>query len=115
MAKSKPTIRTLDWLRKNGYTAGVVEKWNPHVKIRQDLFGFVDIVAFDELDVVLVQACRGADTSTREKKIMGNQHAIRWLESGRPIWVVGWRQTVAYKKDGTKAKLKKWTEKVTKL
>lgn len=42
---SSPTQRTLAECRKRGYTAQVVEKWNPHARIRQDLFGVIDIVA----------------------------------------------------------------------
>lgn len=39
------TQASLKLLRGRGCSVGVVEKWNPHVRIRQDLFGFVDLVA----------------------------------------------------------------------
>lgn len=35
-----PTQRSLALLKREGYTCRVVERWNPHVKIRQDLLGF---------------------------------------------------------------------------
>ena len=40
-----PTQRTLAECRRRGWTAAVVEKWNPHARIRQDLFGCIDILA----------------------------------------------------------------------
>ena len=36
---SSPTQRSLQHCRKNGWIAGVVEKWNQYARIRQDLFG----------------------------------------------------------------------------
>lgn len=109
-----PTARTLAWLRKQGYTAAVCEFWNPHVKRRKDLFGFADIIAFDKHKVILVQATSGAHTSDREKKIRANEAAMNWIKfPTRLILVVGWRQLVAYRKDGSKAKRKKWTAKVS--
>ncbi len=42
---NSPTSRSLAECRKRGWTAQVVEHWNPHAHIRQDLFGVIDIVA----------------------------------------------------------------------
>jgi hypothetical protein len=39
-----PTARSLKKLRKEGWTASVVEKWIPQVKRRRDCFGF-DVLA----------------------------------------------------------------------
>lgn len=106
-----PTRRTLVWLRDNNWTAAVVERWNSHTNQRQDLFGFADIVAFRGPQVILIQATSGANTASRKAKILANDTALLWLED-RPIWVVGWRQLVAFRKDGTKAKRKRWTPKI---
>ena len=38
-----PTARSLAHLRSLGYTARVVERWNPFAKIRQDLLGAAEI------------------------------------------------------------------------
>ncbi len=111
-----PTARTLAWLRKQGYTAAVCEKWIPQTQRRQDLFGFADIVAFGDFHVVLVQATSGSNTAAREHKIRANDAAMRWLKCRkRAIWVVGWRQLVAYKADGSKAKRRRWQPKVTEI
>jgi hypothetical protein len=42
---ASPTARTLPRLRREGRTACVVERFNPHAKIRQDLFGFIGVRA----------------------------------------------------------------------
>lgn len=53
---SSPTQRTLAALRKLGYLAAVVEKWNHGAHIRQDLFGFIDVLAIGGGDCM---ACTG--------------------------------------------------------
>ena len=44
-----PTQRTLAKLRKEGWTAAVVERRNPGVFKTHDLFGFIDVL-FPELE-----------------------------------------------------------------
>ena len=95
MASSSPTQRTLAALKAAGYTAAVVEKWNPHARIRQDLFGFIDVLAIREGEVLGVQACSGGDASKRAKKITehGNLAVVR--KSGIRIEVHAWRKLVS--------------------
>jgi hypothetical protein len=64
-----PTTRSLALMRKRGYLAAVVEKWNPHVKRRQDLFGFVDIIAVGDHEVVVVQTTTADNLKSRVRKI----------------------------------------------
>lgn len=45
MAKTSPLQRSLKYLREKGFLVGKVEKWNAFAKVRQDLFGFIDLVA----------------------------------------------------------------------
>jgi len=56
MAKDSPTVKENRLLVRLGYQVGITEKWNPHAGgidpetgaprgIRQDLYGFVDLVA----------------------------------------------------------------------
>jgi len=41
--KASPVLaRSMAILRREGYVVAVVERWNPHVRIRQDLYGFLD-------------------------------------------------------------------------
>lgn len=89
---SSPTQRTLAHLRKQGYTAAVVERWNPHAKIRQDLFGFVDVLAVGAHGTTAVQACNYSDVSKRVAKIAESEHVGAVREAGWRILVHGWRK-----------------------
>ena len=111
MAKTSPTSRTLNLLRTKGYTCQVVEKFNAWVKIRIDLFNFIDICAIKsgENGVLGIQATSGSNTSARIKKIKDNPTAKLWLETGNQIWVIGWRKLVK-SKDG-----KFWQPKIEKI
>lgn len=98
-----PTQRTLKKLRDEGWTAWIVEKWNAHAKIRQDLFGFIDIVAIKSGEPVLgVQATSGSNTSARVKKAIEIPALRTWLETGSKFTVWGW------KKKGARSKRKTW-------
>ena len=88
-----PTQRTLDYFRKLGCVAAVLEKWNPHVKVRQDFFGFGDIMVTDpRLNMcIMVQCCAAGDISKRQKKILSEHRARDWLcVPNHSITLVGW-------------------------
>lgn len=87
-----PTARTLQWLKARGYLAGVVERWNPHARIRQDLFGCVDIVAVKGSFVSFWQATSGGNVSSRVSKIRELPHAEQLFASGALVYVIGWRK-----------------------
>lgn len=72
---TSPTQRTLKYWRDQGYTCAIVERWNPHARIRQDLYGFIDVLAIKGEDIVGIQACSGAggDSAARVRKI--TEHA----------------------------------------
>ena len=72
---SSPTTRSLELLRELGYTAKVVEHWDPYAKIRQDLFG-MDILALKPVEPVLVvQATTGSNHAARARS---------WTEQALP-------------------------------
>lgn len=88
------TQRTLAALKKLGYKAGVVERFNPHVGphgIRQDLYGFIDIIALDVIRkrVIAVQSC-GQSRAAHEQKILNTPEALMWLQCGQPIELWSW-------------------------
>ena len=66
---SSPTQRTLKHLRDQGYRAEVVERWNPHARIRQDLFTIIDVLALSETEVVAVQTTSASNMKARINKI----------------------------------------------
>jgi hypothetical protein len=92
--KKLPTQRSLEHMREQGYLCGVVERWNPHAKIRVDLFGFIDVLCVKGEDIVGVQATSGAHVAERATKITEHEN---WPLVCAAIRVVvhGWRKNAA--------------------
>lgn len=86
-----PTQRSLALLREEGYTVAIVEKWNPHVRIRQDLFGFIDLLAIRKGETLAVQTT-STGVSSRIKKIMESEYLPKVRDAGWRIVVHGWRK-----------------------
>jgi hypothetical protein len=99
-----PTKRSLKYLRDQGYTVAIVEKWNPHVKVRQDLFGFGDLlcVKASVRGAMIVQCCTGSSFAARLDKIRNEARAGIWLAAGNSIVIHGWRKV------GARGKRKLW-------
>jgi hypothetical protein len=87
-----PTQLSLRHLRDDGWTAEVVEHWNPHARIRQDLFGFVDILALRGPDTLAVQTTTVSNVPARVRKIAGSPLVGAVREAGWLIHVHGWRK-----------------------
>ena len=83
-------------MRDAGYLCAIVEKWNMHAKIRQDLYGFIDVLAIKDEDIVGVQACTGGDVSTRMHKIIEHANYPSVIKAMR-IVIHGWRKSAAGK------------------
>lgn len=95
MAKSSlsPTQRTIRALKNEGTICGIVEKFNPHVGphgIRQDLFGFLDVIALSPNGIIGVQCCAGSGHAAHKAKILANEVAPEWLKSGGRIQIWSW-------------------------
>jgi hypothetical protein len=85
-----PTQRTLKHLREQGYPlVAVTEKWNPHAKIRQDLFGIVDVLAVGN-DIVAVQATSGSNVSSRVAKLTASDALPVLRKANIRVLVHGW-------------------------
>jgi hypothetical protein len=91
VAGTSPTQLTLKKLRSEGWTPWIVEHWNSFAKIRQDLFGFADIIAVNANSVGLIQCTTKSNMGARIKKINDNVISKLWLQgAGRWIEVWGW-------------------------
>ena len=89
---STPTQRSLKHLRDAGYNAAITEHWNPFARIRQDLFGFVDILALKDNETLAVQTTSYSNISARVKKIAEHENVRSVREAGWRIEVHGWRK-----------------------
>lgn len=101
--KTSPTQRSLALLRKQGYLAAIVEKWNPHARIRQDMFGCVDLFAIKPGERLAIQACSAGDVARRVAKIKALRAWRIMLAAGLSVRVWGWG------KRGARGKRKVWT------
>lgn len=95
--------RSLKKLRKEKWVVGITEKWNSFVGIRQDLFGFVDLIAVSERGTMAVQVCAGqGDVAKHLTKIAAEPRAIACAAAGWKIVLHAWRKL------GARGKRKLW-------
>ena len=88
---SSPTQRTLKHLRDNGCElVQVVERWNPFARVRQDLFGIIDIVAIRDGQTIGVQATSLSNVNARIQKIAESDAAAALRKAGWTLLVHGW-------------------------
>lgn len=94
MAKISPTQNSLKRIKTDGWTTvAIVEFWNPFARVRQDLFGFIDILAInDDGEVLAVQTTSYTNISARVKKIAENKNIGRVRKANWRIEVHGWRK-----------------------
>ena len=102
-AKS-PTARTLEELKRLGFTAGVVERFVSFTKKRIDLFGCIDIIAVrDGCGIIGVQATSGSNHSAHRHKAIAEPQLVEWLNAGGRYEIWSWA------KQGGRGKRKVWT------
>lgn len=89
---SSPTQRSLKHLRDLGYPlVQVVERWNQYAKVRQDLFGIIDVLAVG-IDIVAVQTTSGSNVSARVTKMQESAALPVLKKAGIRVIVHGWRK-----------------------
>lgn len=81
-------------LTNRGYIVASVERWVPFACVRQDLFGFADLLAFSpsQPEILLVQTTTKGNMSARKRKIEANEIAPLWLNAGHKIEIQGWHK-----------------------
>lgn len=85
-----PTERTLKYLRDQGYTAVVTERWNSFAKIRQDMFGIIDVLAVKRGETLGVQCTSADNVSSRVNKVAEHESTPKLREAGWRLQVMGW-------------------------
>ena len=93
MAKTSTTTHTMKLFRKFNYTVWKTEHWCSFSRKRKDLLGFIDVIAFDEVEIIGVQDTSKGNVGARIKKILASPLAWDWLQQeNRAIIVVGWHK-----------------------
>jgi hypothetical protein len=119
MAGTSPTRRTLEWFRKQGIQAGIVERYitagaNRAFGNRVDLFNLFDIITCGPIGDGLMSGIAGVQCFTtawreHEEKFLENEEMVRcWLSSGGSAHLWGWRK-LKVKRGG---KAVRWTPRV---
>lgn len=110
MGKNSPTQRSLAFLRKEGWSVCVVEKWLPPrgtMKFgrRIDAFGIADLLACRSDSIALIQcfsAASGSGFADHRAKILAIPEAEIWIRAGGKIFLQGWRR------GGPRGAVKRW-------
>lgn len=88
--KLLPNTLTLRRLVEAGWDANLCERSIGRLKF--DLFGFADVIAFKGNTLLLVQATDFSHSSDRTTKVLKNETALLWLQGlGRHIEVWAWK------------------------
>ena len=91
---ASPTKRTLAHLRKSGYPlVQVVERWNPYARVRQDLFGIIDVLAVGPSGILGVQCTSASNVAQRLAKLRASAALPVLKEAGVSVRVHGWRKS----------------------
>lgn len=114
--KTNTTQKSVDELRARGYLTANVEKFNFYTKRKNDLYGFIDIMAIKKGKTLAVQTTSGRENAFhRIKKIEAHENYPKVKEAGWKIEVHGWRKLKKKNKDGSWSKKGCWKNKITKL
>lgn len=92
MTGLSPTQLSIRYLRTEGYTVEIVERWNPHTRTRHDLFGVLDLLALRGAETLGVQTTSNGNVAARVRKIAESQHIAALREAGWTLHVHGWRK-----------------------
>ena len=91
--KNSSSKRTLELYRNMGYECQVVERWNPHAFKRQDLFGFIDILALcPHRGIVGLQVTTQGEVPAHIAKILAEPRSQKWLNAGGMLHLVEWKK-----------------------
>ena len=92
---------TLAYLRQHGYEAVKTEHWNHYAKKRQDLFGFIDVLAVNDAHLLAIQTTDGSHHAEHVDKVMAMPVArILVYHMDIEVWSWSLRLTGQTRKDG---------------
>ena len=101
---SSPTQRSLAKLRKEQWPlVQITEHWNSFAHVRNDLFGFIDVLAVRGDVMLAIQTTSGSNVAARFAKIQSLPSVVYWLQCGARLVIHGWA------KRGPRGKAKRWS------
>ena len=113
MSGASPTQKTLALLRERGWECAVVEKFVGPLRIRQDAYGWMDILCIDPVrGAVGVQSCGQAFSEHVHKLIEERGDILKKWVDHHPAELIGWRKKKAVLADGSKGKADRWCPRI---
>lgn len=85
-----PTSRSKALLEREGCLVAIVERWNPFAKVRQDLFGIIDLLAVNSGTTIAVQTTSLSNVATRRTKMQSSEALPRLIAAGWCVELHGW-------------------------
>ena len=89
---SRETPKALKRLRDDGYLVNIVEKTIPRTYIKQDLYGFIDLLAIRENEILGIQVTSYSNFAARRTKIQNHENLAAVLASGIIVEVWGFKK-----------------------
>ena len=102
MAKRSPLQRSKKLLEEEGFTVAIVERWNPWAKVRQDLFGIIDLLCIKEGKTLGVQVTTLSHKQPHIYKMEAHPNLNKLIKAGWEITLHSWREL----KDGWKVDIR---------
>lgn len=94
---ASPTQRSIEYLRAKGFLVAVVEKYNHHAKVTQDLFGVIDILAIRKNETLAIQTTSASNLASRRKKLLSHENLPLIQAAGWQVKLHGWRKNIKSK------------------
>lgn len=101
------TQRSLAYLRAEGWTPWIVERWirvpnHPGGGKRVDCFNLIDILAYRDGELIGVQSTGPSGHASHRRDMLANQHLPALVRAGVKVVLLSWRKLLA--KRGGKAR-----------
>lgn len=89
-----PTQQALKIIKQLNLQYAIVEHWNHHAQIRQDLFGIFDLlVLIPNKYAVGIQVTTFSNRSARQTKMKHSLYLANWLSTGNKAHLWTYRET----------------------
>lgn len=92
MKGNTPSAKTINTLKNDGYIVANVEKVIPRCFIKQDLYGFIDILAIHKqtFKMLGLQTTSRSNHNARLDKALSLKNLYYWLMTGASFQVWSW-------------------------
>lgn len=87
-----PLQRSKKLMETGGATVAIVERWNPFAKIRQDLFGIIDLLGIHSGGTWAVQVTTLGHMKDHRAKMLASPNLAKIKQAGWAVQLHGWRK-----------------------